>query len=81
MNERYNKPARVLRVPLFPPAGKYSADKMPQGLKGRTMRKYVLGGVTERGVVYPPGGASKLIDEMRRVADACGKSVAQVRYP
>lgn len=54
---------------------------MPNGLKGRTMSKYVVGGVTERGVVYPPGGASGLISEMRRVADARDKSVAQVRRP
>lgn len=52
---------------------------MPKGPKGKTMSKYIVGGVTERGVVYPPGGASGLIDEMRRIADARGKSVAQVR--
>ena len=42
------------------------------------MRKYVVGGVTVRGIVYPEGGATPLLQEMQRIADERGKSVAQV---
>jgi len=59
-------------------AGKYSAENLPKGLKGKTMRKYVVGGVTERGIVYPEGGATPLLQEMQRIADERCKSVAQV---
>ncbi len=59
-------------------AGKYSATSMPKGLKSQTMRKYVVGGVTERGVTYPAGGIEPLLVELRAVAEARDKTVAQV---
>ena len=59
-------------------AGAYGPGRLPAGLKGRSMRKYVEGGLTDRGVTYPAGGAEPLLVEMRRVAGARGKTVAQV---
>lgn len=59
-------------------AGKYGPDSLPPGFKGRLMRKYVVGGVTEKGVAYPAGGASPLINAMRAIGTQRGKSVAQV---
>jgi pyridoxine 4-dehydrogenase len=59
-------------------AGKYTEANLPSGLKGMAMRKYVIGGVVERGVTYPKGGVAPLITEMRRISDARAKSIAQV---
>ena len=59
-------------------AGKYSASSMPKGLKAQTMRKYIAGGVTDRGVNYPAGGIDPLLAELRAVGEARDKTVAQV---
>ena len=59
-------------------AGRYTAGNPPKGPKGWTMKKYIEGGVTSRGVAYPAGGVTPLIDEMRRIGDARGKTVPQV---
>ncbi|KAG8460718.1 hypothetical protein KFE25_010773 [Diacronema lutheri] len=59
-------------------AGKYSASNLPSGLKGMSMRKYVVGGVVERGVTFKPGGVAPLLAEMRAVAQSRGRTVAQV---
>ena len=59
-------------------AGRYSANALPRGVKGLTMKKYIVGGTTERGVTYPIGGATPLLETMRRIADHRGKSMPQV---
>lgn len=59
-------------------AGKYSADNLPKFPKSLTMKKYIAGGVEQGGVVYPEGGVTPLIDEMRRIAEKREKTVAQV---
>jgi len=60
-------------------AGRYSADSMPPGLKGLTMKKYIIGGEDKRsGTTFPPGGVSPLIEEMRGIAEARGKTVPQI---
>jgi pyridoxine 4-dehydrogenase len=54
-------------------AGRYDADSMPRFPKSLTMKKYVVGGTEGYGVGYLP-----LLTELRRVASARGKTVAQV---
>lgn len=59
-------------------AGRYTPSKLPAGLKGVAMKKYVVGGMVERGVTYKAGGVQPLLDEMRRIASANGKTVPQI---
>jgi pyridoxine 4-dehydrogenase len=53
--------------------GRYDADNLPKFPKGLTMKKYVVGDGAEYGRGYTP-----LLSELRRVAAARGKTVAQV---
>jgi len=68
----------IIRIIITITTGKYTASNLPAGMKGRAMKKYVVGGVVERGVTFNMGGVSPLINEMRLVGEARGKSVAQV---
>ena len=54
-------------------AGRYDAGSMPKFPKSLTMKKYVVGGTEGYGAGYLP-----LLTELRRVAAARGKTVAQV---
>jgi len=71
-----------LGVPLiayFPLAnglltGRYDANNLPAFPKSLTMKKYVVGGADG----YPEGGYQPLLSELRRIAAARGKTVAQV---
>mmetsp|Transcript_46616 Transcript_46616/g.77062 ORF Transcript_46616/g.77062 Transcript_46616/m.77062 type:complete len:346 (+) Transcript_46616:124-1161(+) len=54
-------------------SGRYDADSLPKFPKSLTMKKYIVGGVDGYGVGYVP-----LLAELRRVAEARGKSVAAV---
>ena len=59
-------------------AGRYDENNLPKFPKSLTMKKYVVGGVTSRGVTYPEGGAMPLIKQLREVAAARGVSCSQV---
>jgi len=73
---------RELGVPViayFPLAngllsGRYDADNLPSFPKSLTMKKYIVGG--QEG--YPDGGYRPLLAEMRRIAEARGKTVPAV---
>jgi len=54
--------------------GRYDADNMPKFPKSLTMKKYVVGGVDG----YPEGGYTPLLNELRTIAAARGKTVPQV---
>ena len=54
-------------------SGRYDADNMPKFPKSLTMKKYVVGDGEEYGEGYTP-----LLRELRRIAEARGKSVPQV---
>lgn len=41
-------------------AGRYDEQNLPKFPKSLTMKKYVVGGETSRGVTYPEGGAMPL---------------------
>lgn len=55
-------------------AGRYDADNLPSFPKSLSMRKYVVGD----GKDYPPSGVTPLVDAMRQVGVAHGKTCAQV---
>ena len=55
-------------------AGRYDAENMPGFPKSLTMKKYVVGGADG----FPEGGYLPLLAELRRIAAARGKTVAQV---
>lgn len=59
-------------------AGKYSAQNMPSGSKRMLMEKYIKGGVTSRGVVYPEGGCEPLLEVVRSIASDRSRTAAQV---
>lgn len=59
-------------------AGRYDADNLPPFPKSLTMKKYIVGGETSRGVTYPEGGVTPLVRAMREIASARGVSVPQV---
>lgn len=59
-------------------AGRYTPASLPRGRKGAYMRPFVQGGATVGGVAYPRGGVGPLLEAMRGVGAARGKSVPQV---